>query len=326
MDCYSSLCIPQIVTLRFTTGANVKYQQVDKGASITLSSRNAVTDFIPQENNLEEHKQSDLDSRNFIDRYPAHIGSLDFKYKATIEEAELVFTQIKVAIKNHAERLEKVISQNWSTLSGEILENYRKIRKTIEGNGEFLNNPVKVPFQVLDINNIQTTILKKEQILWLEEELRKGGWVLGERLFAATSEDRNCASCFHSKCDEKGATLTVVKIPGLMVFGGFTSTSWSCYQGYVYSANTWLFKLEQDNFERIEINPGCQIYSVYHHPDRGPSFGHGHDICIHVGRGPNRFSYCEKKAFSSGIFTGRLTFKTMEYEVFQVVGLSKVIV
>jgi len=327
MDCYNSLCIPEIITLRFTSGSNVKYEHVDKRGSLKLSSRNAVTDHIPQEFDYGEQKQSDKNSKIIIEEHSKKFGHLDLKYKAAVQEAELLFTKINVEIKKHAQHLEKMISQNWSGLSKEMLDQYRRIKKNIEGRGDVLNNSVRGPLHMLYTNSMETEILKKEEILWLREELRKGGCEFGKRLFA-TSQQGSCIRCFHSKCNGKGATLTVVSVPGLSVFGGFTTTPWSSNGTYVWGDNTWLFKLEQDNYQRIGIKPECRRYSVYHHSNYGPTFGHGHDIFI--GEKNGKISYCKMKAFSDGILGDHAGdtyyFNTMEYEVFQVHRIPKVIV
>ena len=55
---------------------------------------------------------------------------------------------------------------------------------------------------------------------WLPETM-KGEW----RLLFRASRDGFDASAFHSKCDNKGPTITVVK-SGENSFGGFTETAW----------------------------------------------------------------------------------------------------
>ncbi|CAH3143472.1 unnamed protein product, partial [Pocillopora meandrina] len=39
------------------------------------------------------------------------------------------------------------------------------------------------------------------------------------------SVDGWASTTFHSKCDNKGPTLTIIHV-GLYIFGGYTSTSW----------------------------------------------------------------------------------------------------
>ena len=56
---------------------------------------------------------------------------------------------------------------------------------------------------------------------WLPEDM-KGEW----RLLFRASRDGFAASTFHSKCDNKGPTITVVTSGG-NIFGGFTEKAWT---------------------------------------------------------------------------------------------------
>ena len=56
---------------------------------------------------------------------------------------------------------------------------------------------------------------------WLPEAM-EGEW----RLLFRASRDGFAASAFHSKCDNKGPTVTVVK-SGANIFGGFTEKPWA---------------------------------------------------------------------------------------------------
>ena len=57
---------------------------------------------------------------------------------------------------------------------------------------------------------------------WLPDWAMKGEW----RLLFRASRDGFAASAFHSKCDNKGPTITVVKSGG-NIFGGFSENAWT---------------------------------------------------------------------------------------------------
>ena len=78
-------------------------------------------------------------------------------------------------------------------------------------------NP-KEPFEesVILTNEEHPSILKS----WLREAIT-GEW----RLLFRASRDGFAASAFHSKCDNKGPTMTVVKSGGRNIFGGFTENA-----------------------------------------------------------------------------------------------------
>ena len=53
------------------------------------------------------------------------------------------------------------------------------------------------------------------------------------------SVDGWAASTFHSGCDNKGPTITIIRVGGTYIFGGYTNLSWSAGKwSYFYSLNT----------------------------------------------------------------------------------------
>ena len=61
---------------------------------------------------------------------------------------------------------------------------------------------------------------------WLPEAMVGGEW----RLLFRASRDGFAGTVFHSRCDNKGPTVTVVK-SGANIFGGFTEKSWTSPKG-----------------------------------------------------------------------------------------------
>ena len=61
------------------------------------------------------------------------------------------------------------------------------------------------------------------------------------------SENGSSSNDFHKYCDNQGATLTLIKTTGNVIFGGFTPLSWSSsYRGHCdYSKKTFVFSLEK---------------------------------------------------------------------------------
>ena len=60
---------------------------------------------------------------------------------------------------------------------------------------------------------------------WIKPTKSESDWKLCWR----ASRDGWDSSRFHSLCDEKGPTVTIVKV-GKYIFGGYTSLSWSEYR------------------------------------------------------------------------------------------------
>lgn len=77
-------------------------------------------------------------------------------------------------------------------------------------------------------------------------------------------------------CDNKGATLTLIKTNGGHTFGGFTTISWDSSNSYKNDIHSFLFSLDrQTKF------PIVKSYSnaIYCNKSYGPTFG-GHDIYV----------------------------------------------
>jgi len=184
--------------------------------------------------------------------------------------------------------------------------------------------------------NVKSSILKDMEITWLSEELGKEGRVIGNRLFIA-SQDGKTGENFHSKCDGKGPTLTVIQTKDGHVFGGFTSRSWNGNQKWAcYAADSaWLFKLRSDRenvHKRIDIKPDQRRYAVYDGNFKGrksgPIFGEGYDIYVP----PNsdvRAYCCGPDSYTSAILPNnneRVFFKIQEMEIFQITSNSKKVI
>ncbi len=123
-----------------------------------------------------------------------------------------------------------------------------------------------------------STILATQQKLilnsWTDftKSNTKKKWML---LFKA-SRDGWDAKCFHDKCDNKGATIVVLRSQDGYIFGGFNSKSWSSNQQWVQAYDTFIFTLLNpfnDGPRKLKVkNPQR---AVYNHGSFGPTFGGG---------------------------------------------------
>ena len=62
-------------------------------------------------------------------------------------------------------------------------------------------------------------------------------------LYKAT-RDGWARSTFHSRCDKKGATIVLVKLPNGRRFGGYASLSWDSSNTWVNDYKSFLFSLD----------------------------------------------------------------------------------
>ena len=57
------------------------------------------------------------------------------------------------------------------------------------------------------------------------------------------------ASTFHSRCDNKGPTVTIIRVGGKYIFGGYTSLSWGKWFGFSKTGHYKQVKLSKEVFE-----------------------------------------------------------------------------
>lgn len=94
-----------------------------------------------------------------------------------------------------------------------------------------LNNFLDKGYILLNPNNYNL-ITREEDFKFFSLNINSNAKITYEILYKATI-DGEAASVFHSKCDEKGATITVVKVLNGSQCGGYTPLSWKkggCWQ------------------------------------------------------------------------------------------------
>jgi hypothetical protein len=164
---------------------------------------------------------------------------------------------------------------------------------------------------------------------WLGRQ--KGSGVRLELLYRA-SRDGFKAADFHGLCDNKGATVTVIRSKEGYVFGGYVDQSWNCSNGYVASSSAFLFSLVRPSSSvamKLPLNGRYNQYAMYCGSSRGPVFGSGHDIVVKDSANTNSHSFTSlgsSYTLPDGIedgtkfFTGASNFQASEVEVYRVVG------
>ncbi|XP_078345359.1 neuropilin-1a-like [Oculina patagonica] len=87
------------------------------------------------------------------------------------------------------------------------------------------------------------------------------------------------ASAFHSRCDFKGPTVTLVEV-NKFIFGGFTDLDWGGSTGFKRSSSSFLFTLRNmDNTAGVKLGVQNAARAIYNDPSYGPYFGNG-DLVI----------------------------------------------
>ena len=134
--------------------------------------------------------------------------------------------------------------------------------------------------------------------------------------------DGDSASTFHSKCDYKGPTLTLVITDKNRKFGGFTSVGWD--QSSSYKIDTKAFIFSFDNSEIYFPKNVNSQSAIYCHSSYGPTFGNGHDFYISNQCKSNTSSYDNTPYHyntqgKKNVLSIEYNFKVLDYEVYQLI-------
>ncbi|CAH3143474.1 unnamed protein product [Pocillopora meandrina] len=147
------------------------------------------------------------------------------------------------------------------------------------------------------------------------------------------SVDGWAGTTFHSKCNNKGPTVTIIRV-GKYIFGGYTSTSWNSICGYLYSSKAFLFSLvNKPAWAPVKLSQTGKYSSyrdsIYSCPSEGPIFGRGYDIWIANYASSNTISgsnlgytysppsgHSPGSSFTQSFLAGSYYFQPDEVEVF----------
>jgi hypothetical protein len=160
---------------------------------------------------------------------------------------------------------------------------------------------------------------------------QKGCGVRLELLYRA-SRDGFKGADFHRLCDNKRATVTVIRSKEGYVFGGYADQSWNCSNSWVASSSAFLFSLVRPSCSvavKLPLNGMNNRCAMHCDSSHGPTFGGGHDIVVKDSANSNFNSYTDlghSYTLPDGIkdkstfFTGANKFQASEVEVYRVVG------
>nr|XP_058945615.1 uncharacterized protein LOC131773682 [Pocillopora verrucosa] len=177
----------------------------------------------------------------------------------------------------------------------------------------------------LDYNNYTGKLLS-----YLEPVLLSSEWSRFVKCWHAKT-DGWAASTFHSNCDGRGPTVTIIKVND-SIFGGYTDVSWSSSCFWSYATKAFLFSFNNiKGYNPVKLTQyRNQQHAMYTCSSYGPTFGSGFDIKIHDDAVNNQRSYTlcggtysnpkDYLAGNCGFFTGSYYFIPSDIEVFFEIG------
>ena len=167
---------------------------------------------------------------------------------------------------------------------------------------------------------IDTQIMKYNELNLIETGVKNklNKKIKNFKLLFRASRDGFRASDFHSKCDGKSNTLTLVETTAGRRFGGFTDANWDQSNNYKTGSNGFIFSL---NDKAIYYNKNSN-YNIYCGSSCGPTFGGGSDFLLCDNCNTSNSSYDNSNHSydtkgKSNALAGTKNFYVKDYEVYQ---------
>ncbi|KAG9302531.1 hypothetical protein G9A89_007235 [Geosiphon pyriformis] len=180
--------------------------------------------------------------------------------------------------------------------------------------------------------NIDTKLLELQNIRQLDH------WIQGKddntpfrnqlgndiKLLLRGSRDGFTPADFHRLCDDKGATISVIKVKGTgQIIGGFSPQSWHSRNGYLEEKGSFIFSLGDDKTENAILSKFVTGYGPYSGSTCGPYFGKVNMILFGNDFKNNSECFCQNASDYEhallGSENGIVNFSVEEYEVFQII-------
>ncbi|XP_028403844.1 uncharacterized protein LOC114526442 [Dendronephthya gigantea] len=164
-----------------------------------------------------------------------------------------------------------------------------KLESKFDSFNQTLNSKIRL---MLSRDISASTVLKGQPGSYLKQ-LKQ--WFSFNKLTCCwrTSLDGWDSRVFHTRCDNRGKTITLVKV-GNYIFGGYSTYQWGGSNGaWRSSSSNYIFSLRnKDNLSpfRSAVYRNTHL-AIYTNPTYGPTFGGGHDLYIARNANKNRNSY-----------------------------------
>ena len=201
----------------------------------------------------------------------------------------------------------------------------KNLSENIKNNIEFYNGEFKTSDEIVKLKTkfkekIDTNIMKYNELFLIENgvktNLKKN--IKKFTLLFRASKDGFSASNFHSKCDGKNNTVTLVETLNGKRFGGFANNAWDQRGDYISGSNGFIFSFDDKSIYYNKNNG----YEIYCHSSYGPTFGGGHDfyICDNCNSSNSSYNNSDYSYNTNGkkcAMAGTYNFLVKDYEVYQ---------
>jgi hypothetical protein len=257
------------------------------------------------ENKIKKNTEDTKYNNERLTKYLNDVNALQNINKALLDQSNTFVEQQSNILKAHVE------------YNKEKMVNFEK--RFIELKEDIKNCSKENTYNLERIMDKPSDIIKYDELILIEEgvkqKLKKN--IKGYKLLYKASINGYRIKDFHSACDGKSYTVTLVKTNIGRRFGGFTDQSWDQSNSNKSGSNGFLFSLD---FKEIFYNKNSS-YNINGNSSYGPYFGNsdfyigdncnsGYNSCD----GSNNSYNTNNKTYA---LAGNSNFIVEDYEVYQ---------
>ena len=246
--------------------------------------------------------------------------------EAKIDTIVMKLCETVKELKNENDNLKKELKDYKNFTENKIKELEALIKKeseTLKANFEFNNAEYKTIDEIVKLKSkfekIDTRIIKYNELNLIETGVKNklNKKIKKYTLLFRASKDGFKAGNFHSKCDGKNNTVTLVEATNGKRFGGFTDAAWDQSNSYKTGSNGFIFSLDDKS---IYYNKNS-AYNIYCNSIYGPTFGGGFDfrLCDNCDSSNSSYDNSGHSYETNGkkyAMAGESSFLVKDYEVY----------
>ncbi|KAG9300186.1 hypothetical protein G9A89_002632 [Geosiphon pyriformis] len=258
-------------------------------------------------------------SQDFTSLNKSFLSSILSRNYLIMEESQIWEKVVEWGVAKLGSNIDIKEISNWTD------ENFEVFKEIIE---EFL--PLIRFFHISSVD-FYYKVKPFEKILpeTLYEDLLHHYLVPGSHQMSVDAQPLRCSrdgfspADFHRLCDNKGATVSVIKVKGTgQLIGGYNPQSWSCKK-WLDGKGSFIFSLGDGKAENAKLSKSISEDGPYDSPNRGPEFGElsiimkSEDFQNKPGCSCGKDTEYEH-AIMPNLENGKVNFLVEEYEVFRI--------
>ena len=265
------------------------------------SSPDEIRSYIAQllESSFDQiiERVADMKAQWIEENFSKIMDSLDVKLETNVPdlttvnaEIEETFKKIQNFVNSEETNSEEIMNlkqpEEFEPKIDEIVKDanirrkYKDIKANLNYDGEAVKNMIKIE-GITRINpktnvKYEGSVFSKEDLSYVQSLLPP---VKELKMLFSGKRDGMLSNVFHSKCDQVGDTLVLVKSINGHSFGGFAKPPWNSNGTHIRDDSNSSFLFTCRNKTKHTLTN--LKYAICCNKDYGPTFGHNGDLYIH---------------------------------------------